>query len=166
MQAKNIRAILLKNYSESASYHILKGIRKPSYENILRMYEEHNIPFEAWRDIKSFINSKENDKPQKKQPLPYEYITEQQKLLRTVSDAENALISLAYEIARLKSGVSIDKNIASFIAQLQPLLSQHRYSVLAPNIPALEKIDDYTHPFCKNFRKSHKEKVASCGVGK
>ena len=97
---------------------------------------------------------------------PYYYMQEQKKLLNAVTIAENALISLAYNIKRLKSGVDVDENIAPFIAQLQPLLRRHHYSVLAANIPVSDKIDDYTHPYCKNFYKSHKEKVASCGADK
>lgn len=61
MERKIIKEKLLNHYVDSAANSILRGIRKPSYKVILTLYKEHNIPFEAWQDIKSFINSTQND---------------------------------------------------------------------------------------------------------
>jgi len=96
----------------------------------------------------------------------YDYIKEQTKLLNAVKSAEDALISLAYEIGRLKNGVEIDKEMAVLTAQLQPLLRRHRYSVLAPSIPLSDKTDDYIHPYCKSFRKLHTDEAVCCGADK
>ena len=57
MKRETIRKILSKWYSEHTINSILSGKRKPKYENILEMYTSHNIPFESWADIKSFINT-------------------------------------------------------------------------------------------------------------
>lgn len=44
-------------YSEKMAYACLNGSRKPSYEVILELAlcDFDPIPFEAWRDIKSFL---------------------------------------------------------------------------------------------------------------
>ena len=57
MERKQLKNILLQYYIDSASNHILRGIRKPSYENMLSMYKEHQIPFTAWENIKSYISN-------------------------------------------------------------------------------------------------------------
>jgi len=99
--------------------------------------------------------------------VPYEYMQEQQKLLKAVTDAEKSLILLAYNINNLKSGVKIDDKISELIAQLQPLLSKHKFSVLATTFPLSDNLNDYIHPFCcKDSCTQHKEKVASCGADK
>ena len=99
--------------------------------------------------------------------VPREYMQEQRSLLNVVTKAEGALISLACEIDRLKSGVSVDENITLLISQLQPLLRRHLYSVLASNIPVSDNIDDYILPCYRNPRKLHKEEeTSSCGAYK
>lgn len=57
MERKQLKNILLQYYIDSSSNHILRGIRKPSYENMLSMYKEHQIPFTAWENIKSYISN-------------------------------------------------------------------------------------------------------------
>jgi len=64
MKRNELKSILEEFYNSSVTVnHILRGIRKPSYEKILNMNEKHNIPFTAWRDIKSYLQ--ENDTPKK-----------------------------------------------------------------------------------------------------
>jgi len=55
MEREKLKNILLHYYTLPSANHILRGIRRPSYENILLMNEKHGIPFSAWRDIKSFL---------------------------------------------------------------------------------------------------------------
>lgn len=59
MKRENLKNILLKYYVDSASNHILRGIRKPSYEIMVELDSKHNIPFDSWIDIKSYLQ--END---------------------------------------------------------------------------------------------------------
>ena len=54
MKRKELKLILQDYYSIPMSDMILRGIRKPNYENMLALEKEHNIPFTAWKDIKSF----------------------------------------------------------------------------------------------------------------
>lgn len=67
MKKDIIKKTLLLYYSKDSVKSILCGRRKPSYEVMLKLNEQHNIPFEVWKDIKSFINTnipntKENTK--------------------------------------------------------------------------------------------------------
>jgi len=96
----------------------------------------------------------------------YKFIQEQKSLLESVSSAEQSLIKLALEIDRLQHGVNIDDRVLELIAELQPVLRKHRYSVLAPNIPVSDKKDDLIHPFCRNSHKKHTEKVDRYGADK
>ena len=57
MKRKELKLILQDYYSIPMSDMILRGIRKPNYENMLALEKEHNIPFTAWKDIKSFIST-------------------------------------------------------------------------------------------------------------
>lgn len=61
-KSKNLKNILAKYYSVPMINRILRGERKPSYEMMLTLEKEHNIPFCAWQDIESFI-SKNIQKP-------------------------------------------------------------------------------------------------------
>ncbi len=56
MKQEQIFQILSKHYAERTVYAILSGTRKPKYEIILELYQQYNIPFTAWKDIKSFID--------------------------------------------------------------------------------------------------------------
>jgi hypothetical protein len=62
MKREKLKKILLNYYREAAANHILRGIRKPSYENMLHMHEKDNVPFNIWQDIKSYLQ--ENDTKQ------------------------------------------------------------------------------------------------------
>ena len=62
MEKDIIKKTLLLHYSNDSIKSILCGRRKPSYKMMLTLQEKHHIPFEAWKDIKSFINTKENIK--------------------------------------------------------------------------------------------------------
>ena len=58
MERKKITKLLKElGYKPASVKAIMCGIRKPSYENILKLYQNHNIPFEAWIDIKSYLNN-------------------------------------------------------------------------------------------------------------
>lgn len=57
MKREQLKQILLQYYSVAGVNMILRGDRKPSYETICLITKEHNIPFEAWLDIKSFVNN-------------------------------------------------------------------------------------------------------------
>lgn len=74
MERKKLKNILLQYYIDSASNHILRGIRKPSYENMLSMYKEHQIPFTAWEDIKSYISNDTKQDSKKPTTAPQERV--------------------------------------------------------------------------------------------
>ena len=57
MKKDIIKKTLLLHYSKDSIKSILCGRRKPSYKIMLILQEKHQIPFEAWKDIKSFINT-------------------------------------------------------------------------------------------------------------
>jgi transcriptional regulator with XRE-family HTH domain len=42
--------------SHSAVSQWFSGKTKPTITNVIKMNELYNIPFEAWKDIKSYIN--------------------------------------------------------------------------------------------------------------
>lgn len=55
------------NITHGAVSQWFSGKTKPTMDNAIKMNKQHNIPFEAWKDIKSFIstnipNTKENIK--------------------------------------------------------------------------------------------------------
>jgi len=52
---RDLKNILRKHYKKVMIYKILNGERFPSYKKMLLLNKEHNIPFEAWEDIKSYI---------------------------------------------------------------------------------------------------------------
>ena len=59
MNKKDLFKILQGYYkSEKTVYAILSGSRRPSYEKIMSLNREHDIPFDVWLDITSYI---END---------------------------------------------------------------------------------------------------------
>lgn len=58
MERKEIKTILLNYYSKPGTDMILRGERKPKYEVIVELHKKHNIPFDVWLDIKTYI---END---------------------------------------------------------------------------------------------------------
>ena len=55
MNRKKLENKLSLYYKKDSIKSILTGRRKPSYEVILKLHEKENIPFTAWKDIKSFI---------------------------------------------------------------------------------------------------------------
>jgi len=62
MEREKLKNILLKYYTNPASNHILRGIRKPSYENMLHMHKQDSVPFEIWQDIKSYLQENDTNK--------------------------------------------------------------------------------------------------------
>ena len=62
MNYKYIKKALSKiGYSVDSTKSLMCGRSKPSFSKAQQLYEKHNIPFEAWIDIKSFLNSCKND---------------------------------------------------------------------------------------------------------
>lgn len=57
MKRENLKSILLNFYTDSASNHILRGIRKPSYDVIVELDKKHGVPFDVWTDIKSYLKN-------------------------------------------------------------------------------------------------------------
>ena len=55
MKREKLKYILLNYYPISTVNHILRGIRRPSYENILQLNRKYKVPFTAWEDIKSYL---------------------------------------------------------------------------------------------------------------
>ena len=45
------------NVTHGAVSHWFSGKNKPNYENMVILKDKYKIPFEAWKDIKSFINA-------------------------------------------------------------------------------------------------------------
>ena len=45
------------NITHGAVSQWFSGKTKPTMDNAIKMNKQHNIPFEAWKDIKSFINT-------------------------------------------------------------------------------------------------------------
>ena len=55
MKRQKLKSILSSYYSKDGVKSIFCGRMKPSYEVMLKLNKQHNIPFEAWKDIKSFV---------------------------------------------------------------------------------------------------------------
>lgn len=53
MTRKKLKKILLKHYAEPSMFAILRGIRRPSYELILKMYKEDKVPFDIWENLQA-----------------------------------------------------------------------------------------------------------------
>jgi len=43
--------------AENLAGKYLRGVARPSYENIILIEEKLSIPFTAWKDIKSFLSN-------------------------------------------------------------------------------------------------------------
>ena len=76
MERETLKQILLKYYKLAATNHILRGIRRPSYENMLLMYRNDGIPFWIWNDIKSYIQDNNNTKKRSEKELSGEKVSE------------------------------------------------------------------------------------------
>lgn len=57
MNKLKLKEILGFFYKTSTVNAIIRGDRKPSYNIILKLEESYDIPFTAWKDIKSFLKS-------------------------------------------------------------------------------------------------------------
>ncbi|RXK03806.1 hypothetical protein CRV02_01015 [Arcobacter sp. CECT 8989] len=57
MKREQLFKILSSHYADRTVYAILGGTRKPNYEIMLKLNQEHNIPFTAWQDIESYMES-------------------------------------------------------------------------------------------------------------
>ena len=45
------------NVSENLAGKYLRGVARPSYENICELHSKKIIPFTAWQDIKSYLQN-------------------------------------------------------------------------------------------------------------
>lgn len=58
MKRTKLKKILKKYYSsEDSIKSILYGRRKPSYSAMCEMNKNDNVPFTAWQNIKSYMES-------------------------------------------------------------------------------------------------------------
>lgn len=57
MEREKLKNILLKYYVGSTANSVLRGVRKPSYDVIVELAKEHDIPFDIWLDIKSYLKN-------------------------------------------------------------------------------------------------------------
>jgi len=48
-------------YSNDSIKSIMCGRMRPSYEKIIEMHDNHGIPFDAWQDIRTYLQ--DNDTP-------------------------------------------------------------------------------------------------------
>lgn len=62
MEKSKFKQILLKLYSVDMVKSILIGRAKPSYDNMLKLNQDHKIPFTAWADLTSYINNSTTSK--------------------------------------------------------------------------------------------------------
>ena len=61
MEKIDLKNILKEVYGSIVTVnHILRGIRRPSYEKMIELNQKFSIPFEAWADIKSYLQEKRN----------------------------------------------------------------------------------------------------------
>lgn len=55
------------NITHGAVSHWFSGKTKPTYENMLFLKDKYKIPFEAWKDIKTFMSENiQKPKPNEK----------------------------------------------------------------------------------------------------
>jgi len=57
MEREKLKLTLKQYYADSTVRSILNGTRKPDYENMLKLNQIHKIPFTAWADLSSYLNS-------------------------------------------------------------------------------------------------------------
>jgi len=64
MERTKLKKILLNYYKDCSADSILRGIRRPAYAVLIELNKKHNIPFDVWLDIKSYLknNTKNNSK--------------------------------------------------------------------------------------------------------
>ena len=59
MKRNIIRQELLKFYKPLSVVRILQGARRPRYEVMLDLHKAGIVPFDAWIDIKAYLNGNE-----------------------------------------------------------------------------------------------------------
>lgn len=57
MKREKIKKALSEYYASSTVRSILNGTRKPDYENMVKLNRSYKIPFTAWADLPSYLNS-------------------------------------------------------------------------------------------------------------
>lgn len=57
MKREKIKKTLSNFYAPSTVRAILNGTRKPDYDNMLKLNKLYKIPFTAWADLNSYINT-------------------------------------------------------------------------------------------------------------
>ncbi|MFK5937706.1 MAG: hypothetical protein QM497_04825 [Sulfurimonas sp.] len=69
MKRENLKIALQNHYDSLATINsILRGIRRPKYEVIIKLNHQHKIPFEVWVDIKSYIKNDTKQEQLKSNP--------------------------------------------------------------------------------------------------
>lgn len=61
MNYKKLKEILLKYYTIDSVKHMLRpnNAKKPSFEKAEILYKNHKIPFEAWINIRAWLDAQE-----------------------------------------------------------------------------------------------------------
>lgn len=61
MNYKKLKEILLKYYTIDSVKHMLRrnNANKPSFEKAEILYKNHKIPFEAWINIRAWLDAQE-----------------------------------------------------------------------------------------------------------
>jgi len=62
MTHTEITKILLTYYKPSTMYNIMRGIRRPIFDNMVDMNEKHDIPYQAWINLPTWLASQEKEK--------------------------------------------------------------------------------------------------------
>lgn len=57
MKRETLKTTLEKYYAKSTVRSILNGTRRPDYDNMVKLNRIHKIPFTAWADLSSYLNS-------------------------------------------------------------------------------------------------------------
>lgn len=60
MEHEKLKKILQEHYAESSVYSILSGNKRPGYIKMYLMNKEHGVPFNAWLNIKKYLEEEEN----------------------------------------------------------------------------------------------------------
>ena len=62
MERVIIKNELQKYYKPLTVIRILQGVRKPRYKVIVDLHRRGIVPFDAWLDIKSYLNNAEKSR--------------------------------------------------------------------------------------------------------
>ena len=69
MTKQKLKKILLKFFKESTVDALIRGSRLPSMSKAIKISIEHNIPLDAWIDIKKWLEEEESKEQGETKPL-------------------------------------------------------------------------------------------------